>query len=137
MELTGSQRTKIAPRVFLDRGAKLFRKPRRLEPRQRQMRRERPLFPRNAKFFRGLFDFRRQDFQIRRSLNTRPENARMFLVREKTESTKIKWDGFIGARTGQSASNGGEFCFGHFTNEFQRHVKIFWTQPPRLRRDCA
>src|SRR5258708_1671028 len=88
MELTGSQRTKITRRVFLDRGAKSFQQQGRLEPRQRQMRRERPLFPRNAKFFRGLFDSRRQDFQIRRSPNTRPENARMFLVRKKPSPRK-------------------------------------------------
>src|SRR5260370_876869 len=118
MKLTGSQGTKIEPRVFLNRGAKLFGKPGRLEPRQRQMRGERPVFPRNAKFFRGLFDFRRQDFQIRRSFNTRPEDARILLVREKAESTKVDSDGSIGVHAGQSASNGSEFCFMHVADEF-------------------
>src|SRR6267154_4548517 len=66
MELVGSQWAKFSRCVFLNRRAKLYRKRGRLEPRQRQMRRERPLFPRNANLFHSLFDLWRQEFQIRR-----------------------------------------------------------------------
>src|SRR3981189_3561500 len=124
MKLTRAQRSKISHFIFPDCGMKLFRQPGRLEPRQRQVRRKRPWFTRDAKFFRGAVDISRPAFQIRRSLDAGPENARMFLVGEKAESAKIERDGLIGARAGQSAANGGEFCVRHFTNEFERHVKI-------------
>src|SRR5258708_30849267 len=136
MEMTGSELTKI-PGVFQDRSAKLFRQPGRLEARQRQMRRERPLFPRNAELFRGLFDLLRQNLQIRRSLDTRPENARMFFVWKKTEPPKIEGDRLIGAYTRQSISNGSKNWLWHFTYEFQRHMKILRTHPASLRRNRA
>src|ERR1700686_1665663 len=120
MKLTRAQRSKFSHFVFLDRGAKFFRQPGRLESRQRQMRRKRPLFARDAKFFRGAVDISRQVFQIRRSLDAGPENARAFFVWEKAESAKIERDDLMGAGAGQSAANGRELCFRSFTNEFKR-----------------
>src|SRR5712692_5089713 len=105
MKLTCAERTKITRRVFLDRGAKFFRQPGRLEPRERQMRRKRPLFTRDAKSYRGLIDIGRQNCQIWRSLDAGPENAGMFFVGEKAEPAKIERDGLTGARTGESAAN--------------------------------
>src|SRR5260370_20058874 len=134
MELRGAERSKIARRVFMDRGAKFLRRRRRLEPRERQVRREWPLFTRDAKFFRAVLDIGRQSFQIRRCLEARPEYARMLIVGEEAESAKIECDGLIGARAGESAANGCEFCFRRFTNEFQRHVKILRTHPARDRK---
>src|SRR6266581_154119 len=131
MELAGAKRTKIPRRVFLNRGAKFFRQSRTLKPRERQMRRKRPLFPRNAKLFGDPVDVRCQSFQISRSFNARPENARMFFVGEKAEPAKIERDGLIGPHAGESSSNGGELCFGHLPNEFERHVQIFRTHPAR------
>src|ERR1700687_1129675 len=96
------------------------------------MRRKRPLFARDAKFFRGAVDISHQVFQIWRSLDAGPENARMFFVGEKAESAKIERDGLIGACAGESVSNSREFSFRHFTNEFERHVKILRTPPACL-----
>src|SRR6267143_1834689 len=129
MKLIGAERTKFAPHIFPDRVAKFFRQPGWFEARECQMRREWPLFPRDAKFFRGTVDICRQSFQIRRSLDARPENARMLIVGKEAETAKTERDGLIEARPGQSASNGREFCFRHFTNEFERHVKILRTHP--------
>src|SRR5260370_6833133 len=105
MELVGSQWAKFSRCVFLNRRAKLFRKPGRLETRQRQMRRERPLFPRNANLFHSVFDFCRQKFQIRRGLDPCPEDARVLLGGKKTESTKIEHHSLFGAHTAQSPSD--------------------------------
>src|SRR5258708_29768923 len=127
MKLTGGERAKIARRVFLDRGAKFLRRPGRLDPRESQMRRKWPLFAGDAQFFRGLVDIGRQGFQIRRSLDPRPENARMLIVGEIAEPAKIESDGLIGACGGEGASNGAEFCFRHFANEFERIVKSLAT----------
>src|SRR5713226_6110006 len=129
MKLPGVQRTKFARSVPLDRGAKFFRQPGRLKPRERQMRGKRPLSPRYAKCSHGLFDIGRQSYQIRRSLDAGPENARMFVVRKKAQPAKIERHGLIGAHTGESATNSDEFCFGHFTDEFERHVQILRTHP--------
>src|SRR5260370_5764771 len=122
MELAGAKRTKTASCIFLNRDAKFFQQPRRLKPRERQMRRKRPLFPRNAKLFGDPVDVRRQSFQISRSFNARPENARMFFVGEKAEPAKIERDGLIGPHAGESSSNGSELCFVRLPNEFERHV---------------
>src|SRR5260370_25428104 len=89
MELAGAKRTKIARCIFLNRDAKFFQQPRRLKPRERQMRRKRPLLPRNAKLFGDPIDARRQRFQIPRSFDSGPETARMFFVREKAAPTAI------------------------------------------------
>src|SRR5260370_14962699 len=97
MKLTGAEHSKIARHVFPDRGAKFFRQPGRLEPRERQVRRKRPLFTRDAKFFHGAVDIARKRFQIRRSLDAGPKNARMLIVREKAESAKIERDRLLGA----------------------------------------
>src|SRR6202521_1234414 len=137
MKLTGVERTKIARRVFLDRVTKFLLQPGRLEPCKRQMRRKRPLFMGDAEFFRGLVDIGRQSFKIRRALDAGPENARMFFVGEKTEPAKIERNRLIGTREGESVSNGGEFCFRHFNNEFERHVKILRAHPASLRRNRA
>src|SRR5207302_1515948 len=83
-----------------------FRQLGRLEPRERQVRRKRPLFARDAKFFRGTVDFGRQSFQIRRSLDAGPENARAFLVGEKAEPAKINCCGLIGVHAGERTANG-------------------------------
>src|SRR5260370_11124001 len=137
MKLTGAERSKIACRVFPDRGAKFFRRPGRFEPRERQVRRKRPMFTRDAKFFHGAVDVGRKHFQIRRSLDAGPENARMLIVGEKAESAKIESDGLLRAHAGESAANRSEFCFGHLTNKFERHVKILRAHPAGLRRDRA
>src|SRR2546429_3399945 len=100
--LVGAERTKLSCRIFLDRGAKFFRQLGRLEPRERQVRRKRPLFTRDAKFFHRAVDFGRQSFQIRRSLDTRPENARAFFVGEKAEPAKLECNRLVGARGGES-----------------------------------
>src|SRR6267154_709439 len=123
--------------MFVNRAAKLLRKPGRLEPRKRQMRREGPLFPRNANLFHSVFDFCSQEFQIRRGLDPCPEDARVLFVEKKTESTKIECHGLFGAHTGQSASDGAGFCLRHFNDEFQRHVKILRTHPASSQRNRA
>src|SRR5229473_136639 len=137
MKLAGAQRTKLARRVFLNRRAKFFRQARWLEPRERQMRRKRPLFTRDAEFFRGPIDIGGKSFQIRRSLDPRPENARVFFVGEKPDSAKIERDRLLRTHASKSVSNGREFCFRHFPDEFKRHMKILRTYPARLRRDPA
>src|SRR6266849_9316858 len=96
-----------------------------------------PLFTRDAKFFHGLVDIGRQSFQVLRSRDARPKNARMFFVGEKTKSAKIERHWLIGARTGKCTSNGGEFCFRHFAEEIERHVKILRTHPASWRRHRA
>src|SRR6266853_1511140 len=60
-----------------------------------------------------------------------------FSLKKKTESTKIECHGLFGAHTGQSASDGAGFCLRHFTDEFQRHVKILWTHPASSQRNRA
>src|SRR5713226_1897758 len=132
MKLTGAQRTKFARSVPLDRGAKFFRQPGRLKPRERQMRGKRPLSPRDAKCSHSLVDIGRQSYQIRRSLDAGPENARMFVVRKKAQPAKIERDGLIGAHTGESATNGSKFRLLHFTDEFERHVQILRMHPASL-----
>src|SRR5260370_29617747 len=93
------------------------------------MRRKRPLFKRDAKFFRGLVDIGRQSFRVRGSLDSSPKNARVFFVGEKTKSAKIERNALIGARTGKRTSNAGEVCFRHFSDEFERPVKILRAPP--------
>src|SRR5260370_42323667 len=129
----GGQRTKTARLVFLNRSTKSSRKPRRIEPRKRQMRRKRSLLPRDATLFHSVFDFCRQEFQIRRGLDPCPEDARMLFVREKTESTKIERNQLLRTYPGQSVSNGAGFCFRHFTDEFQRHMEILFAHPANCR----
>src|ERR1700675_176434 len=106
MVLVGAERTKLARPVFLDREAKFIWQPGRLKPRERQVRRKRPLFARHAKFFHRALDIGRQSFQIRRSLDAGPENARAFFVGEEAESAKIECYGLIGARTDERTASG-------------------------------
>src|SRR5207244_13589791 len=105
MKLTSAERTKLARRVLLNRGAKFLRQPGRPESREGQMRRKRPLFPRDAKSFRGLVDSGREGLQIPRSLDARPENARMFFVGEKAQTAKPESNRSIDAHGGERAPN--------------------------------
>src|SRR5712672_2077827 len=118
MKLAGAQQAKFPRCVFLDRGAKSFWNLRGPEARQRQVRREIPLFPRNANRFRGLFDIGCKNFQIRRCADPRPEDASMSLVGEKTEPAKIECDNLLGTHPSERSANGGQSRFGNFTDEF-------------------
>src|SRR5438132_4676446 len=137
MKSARAKRTKITPCVFLNYSAKLFRQPRGLEPRERQMRRKGPLFARDAQFFRSSVDIGRESLQIRRRHNARPEDPRMFFVGKETESTKIQSDEVLTPHAGKCPANACELCFWHFTDEFQRYVQIFQPHPAGLRRDRA
>src|SRR6266567_8240154 len=106
MKLIGAHRTKFARRALLDGGAKSFRKPGRFEPRERQMRRKRSLFPGDAEYFHRLFDRDGEYFQIRRSLDARPQDARMFFAREEAEAAKFQCHGLIGPHARERASKG-------------------------------
>src|SRR5258708_5890400 len=143
MKLAGVQGTKIALGALLDRGAKFFRQPRRLEPRQCEMGRKRPLFIRNAKFLRGLADIGRKPFQVCRGLDPHPENAWAPVIREEAKAAEAQIHGLAADPLVDSAKNSkyrgnlSGLGVGYLTDEFERHVKILWAYPLCPRSDGA
>src|SRR5580693_3900100 len=89
MKLAGAERAEVARRIYLYRGAKFFRQPRRLEARQRQMWQKRPLLARDAQFLRGIVDIRREYLEIRRSIHAGPENARRFFIWKEAHAAEF------------------------------------------------
>src|SRR5437879_11623413 len=101
------------------------------------MRRKHPLFPWNPHLFHGRLDIGCQTLDVRRSLDAGPETARVFFVGKESEAAKFQTHQLIGPHASERASNGDQFRFRNFADEFERYVEILGPYPASLRRNLA
>src|SRR4029077_16246888 len=92
MKFARLEGTELALGVLLNCRAQFFVQAGRLEPRKRQVRCERALFPRDPLCFGRSIDVSRERREICRRVQSCPEHARMLFIGEKSESAKLQID---------------------------------------------
>src|SRR5882757_1928379 len=135
MELRRLEGAKRLRDLFLDRVQQFWRDAGRLEPGQREVRRERTFFQGEAEAVYGVVDVRGKRFQIGGRFHSGPQDARALLIREKAEGVKFEIHRFGGTDSREHVLQWAQFRGFSLAKKFQGDVQILQANPLHLRGD--